>query len=224
MKKRIKIQGFLIFLAVTLTILLSKFLFPRWKQQALDEFLDALGIGLVLFGFLFRIAARGYKAEVSNEGKTLIKDGLYALMRHPMYFGTLLIGAGIVLVLFQWWVFLLFLIVFLLIYIPQINREETTLHRRFGEEYKNYCKRTPLYFPNISVLFKADLREYLFLKWSWIKKELPSCIGVTGLIIAIEAREDVRSFGYSEYAKELLELSFIVIFFIIIFSLFYEPR
>jgi protein-S-isoprenylcysteine O-methyltransferase Ste14 len=203
-----------------LFIFLSKFLFPHWKQEPLDEFLDALGIILVLLAFFIRISARGFKAEKSNKGECLIKDGPYSLMRNPMYFGTLLIGLGIVLVLFQWWAFLLFLIVFLLIYIPQIKVEEKVLSKQFGDKYKDYCKGTPKYFPNISVIFKADPRDYLFLKWKWIKKELFSLIAVVGCIIAIEAWEDVKMFGYMEFIKEPLELALIIAVFVIVIILF----
>lgn len=220
MKKRIQIQGFLIFLAVVTSILLSRFLFPSWKKGFLDEFLDALGVSFVLFGFLFRMVARGYKAERSANGKILITDGPYGLMRNPMYFGTLLIGLGIVLILFQWWVFLLFLVVFLAIYIPQINREEDSLSRRFGNAYKDYCKITPKYFPHIFSLFKTDLRDYLFFRWSWVKKELLSLIVATAIIIAIEAWEDVKLFSTQDFIKELLELPLIICFFLIVSFLY----
>ncbi len=224
MKKRIKIQGFLLFLAVTISILLSKFLFHQWKYEATDEFLDALGIGVACFGFLFRVAARGYKAERSSQGQLLVKDGPYGLMRNPMYFGTLLIGIGIVLLLFQWWVLLLFLLVFLLIYSPQVNREENKLSQQFGDEYLLYAKRTPKYFPSVVKLLKMNLGEHLFFKWPWIKKELPSLIATITIIIAIETREDARLFGYHEYRKELLELFLIIVFFMVIFVLFYERK
>lgn len=224
MKRRIKIQGLLIFFAVTAAILFSKFLFPNWKKEALDEFLDALGISLILFGFLFRISARGYKAEMSANGSTLVRGGLYCLMRNPMYFGIVLIGLGVVLVLFQWWAFLLFIILFLALYLPQINREEDDLTRRFGEEYKDYFNKTPKYFPNIFTLFKIDLRDYLFLKWSWAKKELLPLIVLIASVISIETWEDVRLFGYAELVKELLELSVIIICFALVFILFYEKE
>lgn len=224
MKKRIRVQGFLIFLSVISTILLSKFLSPNWKQESFDEFLDALGITIVLFGLLFRIAARGYKADNSFNGTHMIKDGLYALVRHPMYFGTLLIGLGIVLVLFKWWAFLIFFMVFLAIYIPQINREEENLFKRFGQEYKDYCRLTPKFFPNLLKLFKINLAEYLFFKWSWIRKELPSLIGVIAGIISIEIWEDVKLFGHEEVRKESLELIFITIFFMAIFIILYEKK
>ncbi|OGX39973.1 MAG: hypothetical protein A2984_00465 [Omnitrophica WOR_2 bacterium RIFCSPLOWO2_01_FULL_41_12] len=224
MKRRIRIQGFLIFLSVISAILLSKFLSPNWKQGAWDEFLDALGITIVLFGLLFRIAARGHKADNSLNGRQMIQDGLYALVRHPMYFGTFLIGSGVVLVLFQWWAFFIFLTVFLTIYIPQVNREEENLFRRFGQEYKDYLRVTPKFFPDLKRLCRINLADYLFFKWPWIKKELPSLIGVIAGIISIEIWEDARSFGYQEVRKEFLELTFIIIFFIAIFIALYEKQ
>jgi len=225
MKRRIRIQGFLIFLFFTLSILLSKSLFPHWEKEAPDEFLDAVGIGTVLFGFLFRISARGYKAEKSWDGKKLITDGPYGLMRHPMYFGTFLIGLGIIFVLFNWWVFPLFFFVFLLIYIPQIHREEQKLQQQFDDEYMIYCKKTPKYFPRVSIFFKLDFRDYLPLKWLWIKKELISLTVVISVMIAIEIWEDVRLFGYAERTKELLESLLIIIpYFAILLLLINEAN
>lgn len=209
---------------ITLSILASKFLFPSWEKETLDEFFDAFGMGVVLFGFLIRIAARGYKAAESFDGKTLIKDGLYGLVRHPMYFGTLLIGTGVVFVLFEWWALLLFIIVYLLIYIPQIRKEEKEFYRVFGDEYKNYCKVTPQYFPGLFNLLKINLGGHLFFKWPWVKKELPSLILTVILIMAIETWEDVRLFGGSELKNEILELSLIIAFCAGIFSLFYRKN
>jgi len=218
MKRRIGIQGFLIFLAILLLLLFSKLIFPSWKREPLDEFFDAIGIILVLSGFLLRIIARGYKEEKSQQSKELVKDGPYALIRHPMYFGTLLIGAGIIAALFEFWVFFVFLIIYLLIYLPQINREEKILLKRFGQEYLSYCKSTPKYFPNIFLSF----REHLPLRLSWIKKELPSLIVVIGAILVIEVWEDIRLFGYLEFYKELTEL-FSIIFAFIIMVIFLLP-
>lgn len=221
MKKRIRIQGFLIFLAVAVTILLSKFLFVPRKQQIWDVLLDVIGIAFILSGFLFRISARGYKSEKSGEGRVLMTTGPYSLIRNPMYFGTLLIGSGIVLVLFQWWAFFVFLSIFLAIYIPQIQKEEKRLYAQFGDEYAAYCKKIPRYFPLILSIFKLKINEYLPLKRQWIKKELISLIGVISTVLAIECWKDASEFGYQGYVKELLGLFSIVILFIAIFILFY---
>lgn len=224
MKKRIRIQGFFIFLSVIASILLSKFVFPSWESKVWDEICDAFGIGIILFGLLVRIASRGLKQELSEESKALVTSGLYGLVRNPMYFGTLLIGSGVVLVLFQWWAFFLFLAVFLTIYIPQVRKEEKKLSARFGRVYEEYCATTPRFFPNALKLLKADPREYLFFRREWIFKELPSLVGIITAIIAIEMWEDVRLFGHKGYTKEVTELFLITVFFVAIFSLLHDKK
>ena len=224
MKRRIRIQGFLIFLFLTLSVPLSKFLFQHWKQEILDKIFDAVGMGVVLFGFLFRISARGYKAENSLEGNNLVAEGPYSLVRNPMYFGTFLIGIGAITVLFNWWAFPLFFIIFLLIYIPQIHREEEALYRQFGDKYMSYSKKIPKYFPHIHSFLKLDFIDYLPLKWRWIKKEFISLLAVISVTIAIETWEDVKFSGRAEYAKGLSELFFIIIFYFVILFLLYAKR
>jgi len=224
MKIRIKLQGFLMFLALAVSLFLSKIIFPHWKQAGLDEFLDSIGVSIVLFGFLIRIVARGLKEEKSQNGHKLVRDGIYSLVRHPMYFGTLLIGLGIILILYKWWVFPLFFCIFLMIYIPQTNREEKLLAEKFGDEYKDYCRRTPRYFPNLINLFKIDFANYLSFKWLWLRKEILSVVAVFIALIGIEAWEDAKLFGDIEYKKELLELLLIIAFFVIFFRLFYKQK
>ena len=215
MKKRIRIQGSFVFLALFVSILLSKIFFPLWQGEVVDETLDTLGTGLVLFGFLFRISARGYKAEGSHDGESLITSGPYALMRHPMYFGTLSIGLGIIMILLNEWALLPFLIVFALIYVPQVRREQQQLTRNFGDTYRAYCKKTPAYFPRLPSLLQLDLKASLPLKVQWFKRELASLIGVFSAIVAVEIWEDIRAFGRAEYLRELWELFSVGIFYFV---------
>jgi len=214
MKRRIAIQGSLIFFTSIASILLSKILLAHWKIEPIDEILDVIGIIFILFGFLLRISARGYKEEKSHQGKNLVKDGPYGLIRNPMYFGTLLIGTGIIFIIFQLWTLPLFLSVFLSIYIPQMKKEEEILSGRFGQDYKNYCKITPKYFPRIYNLL--NLRHYLSIKLNWIKKELSSFIAVITAIMTIETWQDIKLYGYRPFLKELLELSTIILSFVLL--------
>ncbi len=224
MKKRIGIQGFFIFLALALAIFLSRFIFPQWKNEVLEEVLDFMGVGIVLFGLFIRIIARGYKAELSKESRVLVTGGLYNLVRNPMYFGTLLIGLGLVSTLFQWWAFFFFFSIFLIIYIPQVQREEKKLQEHFGQEYKDYCAQTPRFFPNTFKLLKADPREYLSFKWGWAIREFPSWAGALLAIIVIETWEDMKIFGGQALAKEPVEIFLIIIFFVSIFAIFHEKK
>ena len=200
MKKRIKLQGFLIFVAAVATLLLSKYLFPHWRRHLWDVVFDAAGICLVILGFLFRIAARGYKEENSQQSKVLVKAGPYTLIRNPMYFGTLLIGIGIICLLFNAWALLLFLGVYLAIYIPQIKNEEATLSERFGKEFHDYCKITPKYLPRLFQL--SRIHKYISVKSRWIKREFTSLLPVILVIVAIEVWQDAKLFSYQAALRE----------------------
>lgn len=222
MKRRIRIQGILIFSALILTIFLYKIVLPIRKGESLDEFLDVLGVALVLFGFLFRISSRGHKEEQSSMGKSLVIDGPYALIRNPMYFGTLMIGTGIIFTLLALWTIPLFFIIFLLIYMPQIKKEERKLSEQFGHEYGDYFRTVPRYFPKFSSLLR--IQNYLSLRPPWIKKELPSLVTVVVVIFIIEIIEDIRLFGHSELFKESRELFLIFLLGAAIVSLFLKRK
>jgi protein-S-isoprenylcysteine O-methyltransferase Ste14 len=214
-KKRIKFQGILMFVSVIGALLLTKFVFPDWKNEFLEELFDNLGIILILFGFLLRILARGYKEEMSRNGHKLVIEGPYSLMRNPMYFGTLLIGVGAVSILVKWWVLPVFIALYSFIYLPQINKEEKILLDKFGKDYKTYCKVTPKYLPKILALL--NFRKYIpLLKFSWVKKESPSLAGTMAVVFLIEIYQDVKLFGAKELIAEFLEFLLVVVIFSVI--------
>lgn len=182
MKKRIKIQGLFIFLAVFLFFLFYQYLLPRTR----NIFLECLGIFFLICGYVLRIAARGCKAELNPDGKTLVCSGPYALTRNPMYLGTLLIGLGVISALFYWWVGIFFLVVYLIIYIPQINQEEEVLSKRFQRAFLEYKKSTPKFFPDILILFKINPFACLKIKKAWVKKELVSFLMTLFFVFSIK--------------------------------------
>jgi protein-S-isoprenylcysteine O-methyltransferase Ste14 len=215
MKKRIKIQGLLIFLAIALSILFAKFLFRRPQDSLLARFLDGLGAGLLLLGFLLRIAGRGYKKETSAQSEKLVIAGPYQLVRNPMYLGTLFIGLGITLSLFAWWMSLVFLAVYLAIYIPQVRREEKILSQRFAQDYWDYCKRVPRFFPGIADCFSVDLRRRLSFKKAWLKTETVSLIATFIFILAFKIWKESGAVRFFLVASVLAG---------IIFALFHEKK
>jgi protein-S-isoprenylcysteine O-methyltransferase Ste14 len=98
-----------------------------------------LGIGLFIQGWreLYR----------AHEQKRLATDGLYGLVRHPQYSGLFiaLFGEGVVHWPTVFSVTLFPLIV--LIYTLLAYREERQMVRQFGEEYRAYQRRVPMFFP-----------------------------------------------------------------------------
>lgn len=76
--------------------------------------------------------------EVS-EGQSVVSSGLYGIVRHPMYFATLLMFLSMPLVLGSWWSFAV-----LLFYVPIIvirTLDEERLLRKELAGYEEYCQK-----------------------------------------------------------------------------------
>jgi protein-S-isoprenylcysteine O-methyltransferase Ste14 len=103
----------------------------------------AVGAILIILGAALRSWGAGYL--VKNESLTV--TGPYAHMRHPLYAGTLLVGAGFCVIaggLFTVPLFALLLPWFFLAYFPRKERiESTRLEERYGEAYAAYRDQVP---------------------------------------------------------------------------------
>lgn len=216
MKKRLKINGVIMFAAFVLIVAFPAIFFRRDKDGfiALDQVAEIFGIALVLLGQILRVSARGFKSEHSHNGFMLIQDGPYALVRNPMYLGILLIGFGIVLMLFKWWVMLIFLFVFTVRYLLLIAAEEKKLKILFPQDYPAYQRKAPRLLPSLAMIFRKGIGEYLPLKLSWLKGEIGSILAILSLALLAESWEDIRKRGAAAYFKELAAYAVIIILFI----------
>ena len=185
MKSRIKINGIIIFVTFLLIVLFRGVFLRKPTLSALGISLKICGFMAVLLGQIIRVSARGFKAENSKQGGTLLQTGPYALTRNPMYLGILLIGLGIIAMFFNWWVVFIFVFVFLQRYLTLMLEEEKKLGTLFTSEYSDYQKRVPRLFPSVTTLFKNNPKDYLPLKNDWFKKEINAILGVISVIIII---------------------------------------
>jgi protein-S-isoprenylcysteine O-methyltransferase Ste14 len=215
MKKRLKVKGVIIFLAFVGVIVFPRLFLRAAQEESKDTAIEVAGIAVILLGQLLRISARGYKSEHSANGKFLIQDGPYSLVRNPMYLGILLIGVGILTILFKWWVTFLFLAVFLGFYLVLIFKEERQLLVLFGRQYEEYCRQVPRIFPRLMAATR-DIRGFLPVKISWVKKELGPVIAVLLFTLLLESWEDIRRLGLAVYHKEALLMLVMLVFFIIL--------
>ncbi len=102
------------------------------------------GTPLVFLGMVWRLWASG----VIEKNRAIAETGPYALMRHPLYFGTFLIGAGLTAIALPHPLYLiLYLLLFSIFYLPQIAEEEEKLTRAFPREYGEYAREVPIFFP-----------------------------------------------------------------------------
>jgi protein-S-isoprenylcysteine O-methyltransferase Ste14 len=215
MKKRLKTNAIIIFLAVV-TLAAFPWVFMRHDRAgAWDEIIEVFGITSILLGQLLRVSARGYKAEHSRQGHALIQGGPYAFVRNPMYLGIVLIEMGIALMLFKWWVTLILLTVFIARYVKLIVKEERMLGELFPQAYSHYCRRTPRLLPSLSSFVKMGIRTFLPLKIRWMRKEIWPIVIVLFCTLFVESWVDISHEGIKAYMKEALAMAFVLIGFIV---------
>ena len=78
-------------------------------------------------------------------GHRLITHGLYAVVRHPMYTGLSLAAVGGLLLYQTWTTVFLLLLPFGLV--RRARREEQVLADQFGDQWQEYYRRVPMFFP-----------------------------------------------------------------------------
>ena len=84
-----------------------------------------------------------------REGHTLVTNGVYRRIRHPMYAALFLYSIGLALVLPNWIVGTLYLLSFGLLFAFRVGREERLMREEFGVAYDAYCARTKRLVPGI---------------------------------------------------------------------------
>jgi protein-S-isoprenylcysteine O-methyltransferase Ste14 len=101
-----------------------------------------LGLPVSAIGLLLRAWATGHLEKNTR----LTESGPYAYVRNPLYLGTLLVAAGLVIASQRWLLAALFAAVFLLIYLPVIELEEQHLRKLFPD-FADYAQRVPPLWP-----------------------------------------------------------------------------
>jgi protein-S-isoprenylcysteine O-methyltransferase Ste14 len=107
-------------------------------------------LGVILFVWARRVMRAFYSGHVSVlKGQRLVQSGPYHVIRHPAYAGYLLmaIGVGIGYSSIAGQAAILFLLLPGLMY--RMNMEEKLLLAQFGDEYRDYLRRTKRLIPGV---------------------------------------------------------------------------
>ncbi|MDD5119737.1 MAG: isoprenylcysteine carboxylmethyltransferase family protein [Candidatus Omnitrophica bacterium] len=216
MKKRLKINGIIIFCAVIIVAFSPRFFFRSHPEANWEGWVEVLGFAFILLGQIIRVSARGYKAEHSVQGQALIEGGPYQIVRNPMYLGIFLIGLGVVLTVFKWWAMVIFILIFTIRYLLLIYKEEKKLLKIFPDTYKEYCRKVPRIFPSLSSIVELDISGYLPIKIIWFKKEIGSIITLLLFVLLVESWDDILGEGFRGYLKQSVWLLLTFILFMIL--------
>ncbi|MFX0037928.1 MAG: methyltransferase family protein [Promethearchaeota archaeon] len=145
------IQPFLLILSyLENTHIIAPFI-PFWNNPIVAY----IGIGFLIIGGIIMIISRiqlgkyGTPVIHTGEDHKLVTKGLYKIVRHPMYFGGIFMMIGPYLAFRSIILLILMTILNFFLVKMRIEIEEETLIGTFGDDYKNYIKRTKKLIPLI---------------------------------------------------------------------------
>jgi protein-S-isoprenylcysteine O-methyltransferase Ste14 len=114
-----------------------------------------LGLTLIVVGIIVRAIAiatlwRYFTVDVSiREGHELVDRGLYRVIRHPSYTGSLLSFLGLGFAFRNWLSVTIIAVATIAGFSYRIAVEEGALVEHFGDRYRDYMRRTKRLIPGI---------------------------------------------------------------------------
>ena len=106
--------------------------------------------GVILLEWVHRCLGKHFSPHLElREDHKIVQSGPYHYVRHPMYSSGLLFLGGNGLLSQNWIVLFCPLLSFVLLLYLRIADEENMLHKRFGEQWEEYTKKTGAILPRI---------------------------------------------------------------------------
>lgn len=147
-------------------------------------------LGVSLLGLAIRVIAVGYsRSGTSGRNKrgqvaeSLNADGIYSIVRNPLYFGNFFVVLGITLLFPHYEIIAINILLFVFFYIPIIYKEEEFLLEKFKDAYVEYCRRTPAIIPNFRLWRRPELKFNLSRV---LRRENGTFTGIIVGFVAIE--------------------------------------
>lgn len=119
-----------------------------WVVVPIAWIVICLGVASLLYAFTLFALSRGTPAPVAPTEK-LVVTGVYRHVRNPMYLAVLAIILGQALLFGSWWVVLYAVIFLATVVIFVTAYEEPTLADTYGEQYREYRRNVPGWWPRL---------------------------------------------------------------------------
>ncbi len=152
MMTAIRIGGLILWLSPFVYLINPQWM--AWSKLGLPEWARWLGVGIGIlstFGiyWLFSSIGNGITpTSATRREHKLITNGIYRYIRHPLYtFGaSMFVSFGMM--ADSWYIAALGVLTFIIMAI-RTPKEEANLIEKFGDEYREYMKRTGRFFPKL---------------------------------------------------------------------------
>lgn len=105
----------------------------------------AIGLPIAIVGMLIRLYASGFVMK----NKELATQGPYAVVRHPLYTGNIVLLVGFAVAGATWWGLPLLALFFWFYYPTAIEYEDRKLGSIFGDAWTRWAARTPALVPKL---------------------------------------------------------------------------
>lgn len=125
-----------------------------WSSVSVPLWLRWTGVGVtasacgLLVWTLRSLGGNLTDTVVTRHKHTLVVDGPYRWIRHPLYDSAALLTVAMSLIAANWFLFVIGVAVFCLLII-RTRTEEKNLMARFGDSYRTYTERTGRFLPGI---------------------------------------------------------------------------
>ncbi len=148
-----------VLLGLSLTGLLVYGIDPQWMKWSalpLPFWLRWIGFfiglaALLIFFWVLRSLGQNFSTTLTiQKDQTLVTDGPYHWVRHPMYTSFVWLWVGFFLISTNWFIGLTGILGFVWAIVVRTPKEEQMMIERFGDEYLTYMKRTGRYLPRRS--------------------------------------------------------------------------
>jgi protein-S-isoprenylcysteine O-methyltransferase Ste14 len=126
-----------------------------------------IGFSIILLaGYEFKKKGKAPKGKSIVHTTSLVDTGIYSVIRHPQYFGFILVVYGLVLISQHWISIISGTAGIALFYLDIVKEEEMSIVK-FGEEYTHYMKRVPRlnFFIGILRWIKGKRKTGLQILW-----------------------------------------------------------
>lgn len=145
-------------------------------------------------GILIRVLVIGYvpsttsgRNTASQRASRVNTNGMYSIVRHPLYVGNFLMALGLAAVIKVTWFTGLFILIYWIYYERIMVAEEGYLRGKFGADYDEWAARTPAFFP----AFKQWKNPDMTFSWRMVlRREYPGILVVTTGFMLLDLVEE----------------------------------
>ena len=120
-----------------------------WVAVPIAWIAIAVGMAVLLHAFGLFALHRGTPAPIAPT-QTLVVTGVYRFVRNPMYLAVLAIILGQALLFGSWWLVAYAGIALAAVFTFVKGYEEPTLTRTYGEQYLDYRRNVPGWWPRLT--------------------------------------------------------------------------